>query len=238
MLSVNPDLTIVDLVHDVPPQDVLSGALALEAAFGYFPANTIHVAVVDPGVGSRRRAVAAEARGHLFVGPDNGLLSLALGAAGGGRAVVLEKAEFFRDPVSATFHGRDVFAPVAGHLSLGVPLARLGRAAGGLRAVAVKKPRRLGPRRLSGEVIAVDRFGNLVTNVDGEAIRAVFGTHAVRDVRIAGRSLGPPVRTYAAIPKNGLGALSGSTGRLEVAARDGSAADLLLARRGTRVDLS
>jgi S-adenosylmethionine hydrolase len=222
---------IVDITHEVARHDVVEGALALEAAAGVFPAATVHVAVVDPGVGTARRALALAARGQVFVAPDNGLVTPCLDA--GWQAVALEAAEYRRRTVSRTFHGRDVFAPAAAHVALGLALDRLGPPL----ADPVRLPWDDAYRRggvLEGAVLHVDRFGNLVTTVREAQVTALG---AAATVRIAGRPV-PLVGTYGDLRRGQAGALIGSTGRLEIAVREGSAAARLRARRGTPVVVS
>jgi S-adenosylmethionine hydrolase len=235
MLAIAPDLTIVDLTHEVPPQDVLAGALHLRAATPYFPPRTIHVAVVDPGVGTARRLVLVETRRAFFVVPDNGLASLAAPAADVMRVVDVSRSRHRLPAPNATFHGRDVLAPVAARLAAGIAPPRLGRAAG-RRLVRLRLPavvRRAGTLR--GEVIAHDRFGNLTTNV-GRAALAGFGAFRGRRVSV---TIGDHVlrlrRTYGAVPAGHAVALVNSAGFLEIAVNRGSAAELLAAGRGTGV---
>jgi S-adenosylmethionine hydrolase len=222
---------IVDITHEVARHDVVEGALALEAAAGVFPAATVHVAVVDPGVGTARRALALAARGQVFVAPDNGLVTPCLDA--GWRAVALEAAEYRCRTVSRTFHGRDVFAPAAAHLALGLALDRLGPPLADPVRLPWEDARRRG-RALEGAVLHVDRFGNLVTTVREVQVAALG---AAATVRIAGRPV-PLVGTYGDLRRGQAGALIGSTGRLEIAVREGSAAARLRARRGTPVVVS
>jgi S-adenosyl-L-methionine hydrolase (adenosine-forming) len=229
VLTVAPDATLVDLTHAVPPQDVQAGAFLLWAAVEPFPAGTIHVAVVDPGVGSARRAIAIRSRrGDVFVGPDNGLLLPAVDRLGGcTTAVALTERAYWRlanrDP-SPTFHGRDVFGPVAGHLASDVPLERLGQVIDDVRQ-PFSLPE---PNGLSGEVLHVDTYGNLVTNFRAQSLPARFrvrvGQHTVE-----------PATHYAEVEPQALMALTGSTGLLEIAARNASAAALTGATRGTPV---
>ena len=222
---------IVDVTHEVARHDVVEGALALEAAAGVFPAATVHVAVVDPGVGTGRRALALAARGQVFLAPDNGLVTACLGD--GWRAFALEAPEYRRSAVSRTFHGRDVFAPAAAHVALGLALDRLGP------PVADPVRLRWDEARLRrgaalGAVLHVDRFGNLITTIR-EAQVVALGTRV--EVRIAGRRL-PLVGTYGDLRRGQAGAMIGSGGRLEVAVREGSAGARLRARRGTPVTVS
>lgn len=229
ILGLTRAVHLVDITHEVDAHDVTEAALVLEAAVPYFPRGSIHVAVVDPGVGTARRGLVVEASGHVFVGPDNGIFTAFL-AAPGWRAFDLRAAPLRRPTVSATFHGRDVFAPAAAHLALGVPPARFGPLVSDpvTLALAEARPARGG---LAGVVVQVDRFGNLVTSIRADKLAALG---AELEIRIAGRRL-PFVRTYGDLQPGRAGALLGSQGRLEVAVREGSAAARLGARRGAPV---
>ena len=232
ILSITRDVQVVDITHEVAPHDILEGALALEAAAPRFPAGTIHVAVVDPGVGTARRGLAVAARDQLFVGPDNGLFTPFLGDSRW-RAFELGAAEFRRAGVSHTFHGRDVFAPAAAHLARGVEPDRLGPPV--TDPVRLAWPdMRVSEGRVGGAVVHVDRFGNLVTSIHADAIAALGSGVAIR---VAGKSL-PLVRTYGDLGRGDPGALVGSTNRLEIAVNAGSAARTLRAGRGTPVVVS
>jgi S-adenosyl-L-methionine hydrolase (adenosine-forming) len=230
VLSLNPAATLVDVTHEVPPQDIATGAFLLAHAAAYFPPGTIHIAVVDPGVGSRRRPIAVAADDQLFVGPDNGLLSLALRARRRRQAVVLTNARYFRAARSHTFHGRDLFAPVAAHLSLGVPLGALGPPAGRRVSLPWPAPRARG-RRLRGAVLLVDRYGNVITNID----RPRLGSGRGLAIVAGGRRWSRVVRTYADVAPGQPLALVNSYDLLELAVRDGSAATLLGLRPGDPV---
>ena len=232
ILGIIDDVHIVDISHEVEPHDITAGALTLEEAVGAFPPGTVHVAVVDPGVGTRRRGLAVAVPGFLLVGPDNGLFTPFLG---GDRweAFEISAAEFRRPVVSRTFHGRDIFAPAAAHLATGLPPHRLGP--------AVHDPVRLSwpavhavGGDVAGVVIHVDRFGNLVTSIPAERAD-LLGSGVV--VRVGDRVL-PLVTTYADLEHGKPGALIGSTNRLEVAVREGSAQAYLNATRGTPVVLT
>jgi S-adenosylmethionine hydrolase len=223
LASLAPEVGVVDVSHDVAPQDVEGARLALARYWRRFPEGTVHLVVVDPGVGSDRQALAVESAGRLLVGPDNGVLSPAL---------LLPLARVVAIPVPAavagTFHGRDVFAPVAARLALGVPLGEVGVSHGDPVVRRTPEARRQSDGGILGEVIAVDRFGNLVTN-----LLAPRGG----EVRVAGRAVGEVVRTYSDAPPGGLVALIGSTGLVEIAQRDGSAARVLGVGRGAPVVL-
>jgi len=232
ILAITRDVHLVDITHEIAPHDVLEGALALEAAAPAFPADTIHVAVVDPGVGTPRRGLAVAAREGVFIGPDNGLFTPFLG---GSRwtAFELSERQFRRAVVSRTFHGRDVFAPAAAHLAHGLEPARLGPPVAD--PVRLPWPEAYEARgTIRGTVVHVDRFGNLITSVGAEAL-ASLGPWV--SVRVAGRAL-QLVETYAELTRGRAGALVGSHDRLEIAVHAGSAAALLGARRGSPVVVS
>lgn len=236
ILRLNPSVHLVDVTHEIAAHDVVEGGLAVEAIAAVCAPGTIHVAVVDPGVGTSRRGLAITAGGQVFLGPDNGIFTPVLSPPGW-EAFELRAAEYRRDTVSATFHGRDVFAPAAAHVTLGVGPSRFGP--------SVPDPVRLGwasaretGEALEGEVIHVDRFGNLITSIDAPAIaRLTSRVGGAVTVHVAGRRI-PLVSTYGDLAPRGIGALVGSGGRLEVAVREGSAAARLRGRRGTTVRLS
>lgn len=231
-LGICPAARLVDLTHAVPPQAVAVGALALRSAVPYFPAGTVHCAVVDPGVGSARRAVAVRAAGALLVGPDNGLLAPAVAKLGGADAVhAIENAALCRSPVSRTFHGRDVFAPVAAHLAAGAALAEVGPPLAALAPLALPAPRVEGDT-VHGAVIYVDRFGNLLTNID----RAALSGFRARTLSVRLPSvIVPLVSTYSEVAPGEALALWSSWETVEIAVRDGNAAVHLGAGIGTAV---
>lgn len=232
LLGVAPEVTLVDLTHAVPAQDVRAGAYLLWTAVEAFPPGSLHVAVVDPGVGSERRAVAARSqRGDVLVGPDNGLLVPALGLLGGLEAAVeLTEPAYWGPRRSSTFHGRDVFAPVAGHLARGVPLERLGRPVEKLEApFSFPRPAEQGGQ-LVGEVLHVDAYGNLVTNIPASRLPPRFRVYVGQAVISEA-----PHPHYMAVAPGALLALVGSSGLLEVSVREDSAEDLLGVHRGERV---
>lgn len=221
IVSLAPDARIVDVSHDIPPQDIARARLTLSRYWRRFPRGTIHVVVVDPGVGTPRAALAAESDGRFLVGPDNGVLSPAIVQD---QSVVVQ-LDVPRD-ASATFHGRDVFAPTAARLARGEPLEVLGRRHGSPVVLRTPAPVRSGDGGVSGEVIAIDRFGNAITNLDAAASDTIV---------VAGRVV-PVVRTYADVEVGRICALVGSAGLLEVAVRDGSAARALGIEVGAAVE--
>jgi S-adenosylmethionine hydrolase len=220
LLSAAPGVQLVDATHDVPPHDVEYARLTLARYWRRFPVGTVHLAIVDPGVGSARRAIAVRSHDRFLVGPDNGVLSPAL-LMPGARAVELEVPP----GASATFHGRDVFAPAAARLAAGAALDALGPPCDDCLVRRTAEAHRLDDGGVQGEVIAVDRFGNLITNL----VTARAG-----EIEIGGFRL-PIRRTYADVAPGALVALPGSSGLLEVAMREGSAADRLGVSRGTAV---
>lgn len=232
ILGLAPDVRLVDVTHDVDSHDVVGAALALEAAVPFFPRGTVHLAVVDPGVGTARRGLVVRQGHATFVAPDNGLLT-PIFTRGAWRAYALVTAELRLARVSRTFHGRDVFAPAAAHLARGVAPEQFGPAVDDPVLVPWPEVRAVGGA-VAGAVLHVDRFGNLVTSIAADAVEDA-GPEA--SIHIAGRRL-PLVGTYADLPRGAAGALIGSSNRLEVAVREGSAAAMLKARRGTPVALS
>lgn len=235
ILGMNPAARLIDVTHDVAAHDVVEGGLALEIIAAVCPEGTVHVGVVDPGVGTSRRGLVVAAWGQHFVGPDNGIFTPLL-ARPGWQAFELRAAEYRRFQVSATFHGRDVFAPAAAHLTLGVAPARFGPPVTDPRRVAWPQAREVGDG-VEGQVIHVDRFGNLITSIDSETVEQLTRGGAEVTASIGRRQV-PLVRTYADLAEGSAGALLGSRGRLEVAVREGSAARRLRVRPGARVRLS
>ena len=219
ILARLPSARLVDLSHELAPGDVAGASHLLARAAPYFPQGTVHLAVVDPGVGTARRGLALRAGGQIFVGPDNGIFGAVLEALAETPVLhALENRSLWRSPVSPVFHGRDVFGPVAAHLAGGGELSAVGPslAPGGLVRLPAPAPSPVAGG-LRGEVVHVDRFGNLVTNL------CAPGAGAPASVEIAGRAL-PLSRTYADVAPGALVAVIGSSGRVEIALRDGSAA--------------
>jgi S-adenosyl-L-methionine hydrolase (adenosine-forming) len=233
-LSVCPDATLVDITHDITAQDILEGALELAAAYRYFPAGTVFVAVVDPGVGSKRRGIAAAAGDYFFVAPDNGLLTLVLQQLPPSSIVELTDPQFARSPVSRTFEGRDRFAPAAAWLVSGTAIASLGSTISSYERIDIPSPR-VTPDAVVGVVLRVDRFGNLITNIDRNTVEQFAPVEELR-VTAGSHNVGAVVATYADAPLAEVCALFGSTDRLEIAVNRGNAADLLgLAREAAVV---
>jgi S-adenosylmethionine hydrolase len=238
VLAACPEATLVDIVHDLPAHDVAEGAFTLAAAYRAFPPGTVFLGVVDPGVGSDRRGLALEAGGYRFVGPDNGIFTVVLDEHKDARIRRITNAGLFRPEVSSTFHARDIFGPVAGHLARGMPLDEVGPPVNDPVLFAMEAVRQRGPREWEGTVLHVDRFGNLTTNLSARdmdgILSRVSGDPTEIVVVVEGIVL-PFVRTYADVSEGESCALMGSSGRLEVAVHRGSASRVLGAGRGAPV---
>ncbi len=251
ILTINPRATIVDVCHSIESQNILQAAFILSTAHHYFPEGTIHLAIVDPGVGSQRKAIILKTPSALFLAPDNGVLSYIidelcptpaepptsthpnlehrkLGADL--EAVAITNPDFWRQPVSATFHGRDIFAPVAAHLSLGVSLHKFGESISCLYAFPVLRPYHDTEGNLLGRVLHIDNFGNLITNVRDSDLPGEEVTAEIGNQRIHGLS-----HFYS--QGSGLAAIIGSSGYLEIALKNGNAAAFLNTKAGDEIKL-
>jgi hypothetical protein len=244
ILSINPAASIIDITHEIPAQDIQAAAFTLLASYRSFAQGTIHVAVVDPGVGSTRRAIVATAGGHFFVGPDNGIFSYVLDDLASEpdfKVFHVTSSKYVRETMSNTFHGRDVFAPVAAVLSTGLDPRSLGEEIGGEMGGAVKlpslQPEVLQDGRLKGRIIHIDRFGNCVTNIDRSKLSDPQGVRA--SLTVKGKRIESFREFYGAGKANKeLFAIWGSAGFLEISARNRSAAKKLKAKRGDEVVLT
>jgi len=239
-LSICPDITFVDISHDVPPHDVVAGALELAAAYKYFPAGTIFLVVVDPGVGSTRRGIAADTGDYKFVAPDNGVLTAVLDEHAPKKVVELSERRYARPTVSRTFEGRDRFAPAAAWLAKGIELTALGRPAGTIQRLDIPQPIVDDDRgnSIRGQVLRVDRFGNLITNVDRKTFERLSGGPGNIDVRVGAHAISKVVSTYSDVAAGEVCALFGSTDHLEIAANGASAAEALALGRGAPVQIA
>jgi S-adenosylmethionine hydrolase len=233
LLSLCPEATLVDITHEIPPHDVLTAAIELAASYRYFPVGTIFLVVVDPGVGSTRRGLVADTGDYRFVAPDNGVLSLVLHESRPRKVVDLTERRYARPTVSKTFEGRDRFAPAAGWLAKGIELTAMGRPVSQWHVLEVPEPK-ASQQRLTGEVLRVDRFGNLVSNIDRKRFEQVRQDGGVQ-IAIDGQVVAHLVTTYAEAPTGTVCALFGSTDHLEVALNGGSAAQSLGLGRGAQV---
>jgi S-adenosylmethionine hydrolase len=235
VIGLCPEATLIDITHDIPPHDIMTATLELAASYKYFPAGTIFLVVVDPGVGSARRGIAVDTGDYRFVAPDNGVLTAVLKDVPAKRVVELTERRYARPTVSRTFEGRDRFAPAAGWLAKGVDLSALGRSAGVIQQLPIPSPE-IGSDLLSGEVLRVDRFGNLVTNIDRKAFDKFSHSNGI-EILAATHVIGRVVATYAEAAPGEVCALFGSTDHLEIAINAGSASDSLNLSRGAPVTI-
>ena len=230
ILGINPLCTLVDISHHVGPQDIREGAFFLANSFSFFPKRTIHLAVVDPGVGGPRRPILVVTSDYYFIGPDNGVFSLVLPRERLEKVIVLSNPNYFLSQVSSTFHGRDIFAPVAAYLSLGERPEAFGRETNTLKELSFARPERC-RNGLSGEIIHIDTFGNLVCNIDRKEFSRYIKKRSFQ-IKAGKRTIEGLKRGYWEGKKNEPIALFGSVGLLEIAVRDGSAQKVLKVKRG------
>ena len=232
--GICPAARVIDLTHAIPRFDVVQAAFRLREAFPYFPKGTVHVVVVDPGVGSERRIVAMKSAGHFFIAPDNGAPALIEQKHEADALVEVTSAQTFLPKISASFHGRDIFAPVAAHLAAGVPLADLGPPLDRLQPLDIPKVEVTADGSIKGVVLWCDHFGNLITNIRTDSIEGDWPGGELK-VHIAGRVIEGLSKTYADVSKGALLAMIGTFGAIEIAARLGSAKELLDAGPGAAV---
>lgn len=236
ILGICPDVTLVDVLHDLPAHDVAFAARELAATCRYFPAGTIFLTVVDPGVGSARRGLAAEAGDWKFVAPDNGVLTEVFDEFEPKKVVELTERRYARPTVSRTFEGRDRFAPAAAFLAKGVQLAAFGRAVTDYHRLELPRAA-FADGVLTGEVVRVDRFGNVVTNLDRQSCERVTEGGGQVQLTVGRQTIGRIVTTYSDLEAGEVGALFGSTDHLECAVSSARAADVLGVAVGDRVEL-
>lgn len=235
MLSICPDVQLVDISHEVTPFSVAEAAYTLAQAWSFFPPGTVHLAVVDPGVGSSRRPLLAEAGGHRFVYPDNGILTLILDRAASAIVRHITSERFFRQPVSQTFHGRDIFAPVAAHLAGGVPVDEFGVVIRDDIRLPLTAPLKTSQGAWTGGILKIDRFGNIITNFVWENFS--FIVEVPFELRFPGQSVTRWSPNYSEAKHSHPFVMRGSTGFLEVSLNQGNAAVLLGAKAGQPVVL-
>lgn len=226
ILGIAPEASIVDVSHGVAPYDILGAALVIESAYRYFPKGTVHALVVDPGVGSSRRPLAAVSQGHVFVAPDNGLLS----AVAAEEVYHITNAALFLNPVSRTFHGRDIFAPVAAYIAQGMPLTSVGPRVADFLRKPLPKPVQVGDVLL-GSVLRIDQFGNVITNLRRSDLGQKF------TIRVAGSTVTRLYETFSDAAQGEFFALEGSTGYIELALNQGSAAERLNVQAGAEIEV-
>jgi S-adenosylmethionine hydrolase len=231
LLSLNPDLRLVDISHLIPPQDIYSGAFTLGQAYYNFPANTIHLAVVDPGVGTDRKGLVVSAGGHIFVAPDNGILAYVMEAHPDFTAYEITADHYYIKPVAKTFHGRDVFAPIAAWISRGIPLHQIGNVLSNPVRLNLPVVKRVKDALIQGTILAVDRFGNLITNLKPVDLPRPFKMLAGQ------REITSLFKTYGEGSQGEAFIVTGSSGYLEIVVKDGSAAAVLNLKSGSPVGI-
>jgi S-adenosylmethionine hydrolase len=234
ILSINPDVNIVDITHGVLAHDILDGALAIGQAYQYFPAKTIHVVVVDPGVGTERRPILVAGDQHYFIAPDNGVLSSVYDQSKALYAWHIISQHYFRQPVSNTFHGRDIFAPVAAWLSKSWQTSAFGEPVTDFVRFAMPKPK-INGKTVKGVVLRVDHFGNLVTNVTAEDVPALVAADGKFTIRTGNGQVNKVVPMFAQGAAGEAVGVIGSSGYLEICVNKGNAARALAAGRGAEV---
>jgi S-adenosylmethionine hydrolase len=226
ILGIAPDVQIVDISHDIRSYDVVEAAFLIDSTYRYFPEGTVHVVVVDPGVGSARRPIAASTRGHFFLAPDNGVLSAVFGA----EVYHITNRSLFLDSVSQTFHGRDIFSPVAAHLVKGTPIESVGPRILDFLKRPLPKPRPQGDKTV-GTVLRIDKFGNIITNLRRRDLSDDFTIH------VAGLAITRLRSSFSEAERGEFFAIEGSTGFIELALDQGSAADKLNVERGDEIEV-
>ncbi len=235
ILDICPQADIVDITHEVTPFEIPEGAYLIAQAYRYFPKKTVHVVVVDPGVGTARRPILMEAAGQYFVAPDNGVLSM-IYSREKHKIRLIANDRYFRKPVSRTFHGRDIFAPVAAHVCAGVPPARMGKLIADYLRPAFEKPQRTGKRTWNGRILKIDRFGNIITNLHVDDFPDLERRDFV--MTIGPREISVLARNYAEAGQGELFVIVGSSGYLEVSVSQGSAARQIGCETGAAAELS
>jgi S-adenosylmethionine hydrolase len=235
ILNILPEAEIVDITHSIQPFDILDGALSIAAAYSYFPAGTVHLVVVDPGVGSPRRPIIASTEKHEFVAPDNGVLSLVYHREERLRVVAVNAPHYYLQPVSHTFHARDVFGPVAAYLAKGVAVAKFGEEVSDFVRHPFPRPQRVDERRMRGMVLKVDTFGNLLTNLSPSDIPELAKPGAQVGIAVNGKLLAGIKNSYAEGGDGEVFGIVGSMGYLEIVSNRQSAAQILGAAKGAEI---
>ena len=239
ILSVNPKAFPVDITHQIDPQDLIQAAYTINAFYRFFPPNTVHVTVVDPGVGTRRGIVALKTEKFCFLAPDNGVLTLLLEESRAEEAVWVQNSDYFLNNISRTFHGRDIFAPVAGYLSKGLALNRLGPKAeiSQLKRLDLPGIEILENKSIEGRIISVDRFGNLVTNIGAETIDSLCAGNPeiIPAVEIGGIVVEGISDSYSDVPTRKPLMIIGSRNLLEISVKQGEAGRLSGKKKGDKI---
>jgi hypothetical protein len=229
ILKINPDAKIIDICHNIEPYDILGAGFILESSYKYFPKGTVHLVVVDPGVGSKRKAILVKTEDYFFLGPDNGIFSLALKNQKIDKIIQVTNSQYFLKPVSNTFHGRDIFAPVAAWISKGVKLENLGSKIIKIKEIDLPQPQ-IFKNKLIGEIIYIDRFGNLISNI-GKNIFDKFVNKNYYQIIFKDKKIDKISKSYSHVKKGSILATFGSFNRLEISLSRRNAERLLKAKK-------
>jgi S-adenosylmethionine hydrolase len=229
ILNLSPSAQIIDITHGIEPQNILQAAWMLESAHSYFPKNTVHLVVVDPGVGSERRPIAVKNKSATFVGPDNGVLTSVIEPSSS--VYELNEKKYFLNTLSSTFHGRDVFAPCAAWIAKGTALSRMGRKITDPHLLDLPQPT-IQKNTLTGEIIFIDGFGNLISNISSELLNTTFQLNDPLTLKIGKTRIQDFASHYSQCKKGEIGCLINSWGKVEIFCRDGHAANKLKCRVG------
>jgi len=230
MIKIAPSIRLIDLSHSVKPHDILGAAILLKSSFRFFPEKAIFLVVVDPGVGSKRKSVIVKTNNHFFVGPDNGVLSLAAGENGVKKIVEIKKDKYLLKPLSSTFHGRDIFAPVAAHLAKGEKINNFGPTLKKISQAHIPEPK-FNEDSLTGEIIYIDKFGNLVSNIDKRLLKKFAGAKKIK-IKIKKKFINTISKSYLQSRIGSPLAIFGSFGFLEISINKGSAKDYFKIKKG------
>ncbi len=234
ILNLAPSAELIDITHQIEPQNIKQAAWVLESAHAYFPKNTVHLVVVDPGVGSERRPIAVKTKSATFVGPDNGVLTPAIEPAS--RVYELTNKKYFLDAPSSTFHGRDVFAPCAAWIARGTPLSKMGRKINDPHVLEFPQPT-FHKNTITGEIIYIDRFGNCISNISSELLNATFQLNDPLTLKIGKTRIHDFASHYSQCKPEEVGCLINSCGKVEIFCREGNAANKLKCTVGTPITL-
>jgi len=242
ILSVNPSAMIIDITHNIDPHDITQAAFTIKSSYKFFPKGTVHVTVVDPGVGGSRVIIAIEMAGHTFLAPDNGILTLLIEERNIDKIIRVDNKKFFLKSISQTFHGRDIFAPVSAHISSGTKINNIGTPINknDLVKLSIPEPRISGKGELIGAIISIDRFGNLITNIDLKCIENFCrpGGGKKPEIRIGNNKIIGLSTSYENNELNSPLAIIGSRGYLEIAVNCGSAKDYFKAEKGDTITVN
>lgn len=241
ILSINPSAVVVDVCHYIDPQDLIEAAFLITSAYRYFPKGTVHIIVVDPGVGGNRSIVAVKLSGHIFLAPDNGVLTLLMDEGEVGSIVRVENTRYFLNSISRTFHGRDIFAPVGSHISNGVPIEKLGPRLDmqNLIRLSIPRPYISNNNELTGTIVSIDRFGNCISNIDENCLNKFVKNIAEKrlEIKIGKTVINCVSSTYTDVESGCPLAVIGSFGFLEIALNCDNAGHRLNIKKGDTITL-